>query len=277
MNSKRLLLALCALSVAAPALAGDDFGLWGGLSVEKEISKKFSVDAGLGFRAEENASRATRYDVSVGAAYKWCKWFRMGAGYVYLYSRSPYEVKDKYEEDDAGNLLPGPDGQPVYRGYNVDHAFYRSKHRAYVDAVGKAKAGRFEFSLRERYQYTRYMSASTTRDRYRLEMQPNGTEQIELSKTVKDEKRAKDRHYLRSRLQVEYNIPKCPVDPFVSYELSNNLSDGLALDKKRLMAGADWKITKQHKLGLAYLFEDGNDDDGGDRLHAIEVSYKFSF
>lgn len=277
MDFKRLLITLSALFVTTTAMAGDDFGLWGDISVEKKIDKKLSLDAGLGFRAEENASRASRYDASVGATYKFLKWFRMSAGYVYLYSRSPREVKTKYQENNDGSLKLDNEGQPIYDGYNVDHAYYRSKHRLYLDAVGKVKAGRFEFSLRERYQFTHYMAASTTRDRYRMETQPDGTKEVEFSKSVTDEKRAKDRHYLRSRLQVTYDIPKCPLEPFVSCELSNDLSDKLYLDKTRLGAGADWKITKQHKLGLSYLYENGSDDDEGNGLHAVEVSYKFSF
>ena len=277
MRLNRLLILLAALVIPATGLAGDDFGLWGDVTVEKKLNKKFSIDGGLGFRAEETASRATRYDASLGLTYKWNKHFRLGAGYVYLYSRSPLEVKTKYKENDNDRPVPGPDGQPIYDGYNVDHAFYRSKHRLFIEAVGKVKAGRFEFSLRERYQFTHYMSAETLRDRYRLGADPTDHTRPGYEETVTDFKPAKDKHYLRSRLQVAYDIPKCPVEPFVSYEFSNDLASSLALDKTRLRAGADWKINKQHKLSLSYIFEDGTDDDDGDRLHAIEIGYKFDF
>lgn len=277
MRTSKLLSLVAGLTLATTATAGDDFGLWGEAAVEKKINKQFSIDAALGFRAEENAARASRYDASLGATWKVCKYFRMGAGYVYLYSRSPREVKAKYREDDDGRPVAGADGRPVYQGYNVDHAFYRSKHRVFVEAVGKVKAGRFEFSLRERYQFTHYMSAETLRDRYRLGADPTDHTVAGYEETVTDFKPAKDKHYLRSRLQVAYDIANCPVEPFVSYELSNDLTSTFALDKTRLRAGADWKVSKQHKLSLAYVFEDGADDDDGNRLHAIEVGYKFDF
>ena len=47
-------------------------------------------------------------------------------------------------------------------GYNVDHGYWRSKHRFYVEGTGSLKAGRFKFSLRERYQYTYFMPDDVT-------------------------------------------------------------------------------------------------------------------
>ena len=92
-----------------------------------------------------------------------------------------------------------------------------------------------------------------------------------------DNKAEKRRHYLRSRFVLDYNIPRCPVDPFVTVEFSNNLSEGMNLEKTRYTVGLDWKINKQHTLSLAYLYDDGQDDDSNGKLHVLEVGYKFKF
>ena len=76
---------------------------------------------------------------------------------------------------------------------------------------------------------------------------------------------------------MEYNIKHCAWTPYASYELSNNLSEDFHLDKKRLTLGAEWKITKQHRLDFAYVYDNGADDDARSSDHAISLSYKFKF
>lgn len=273
---RTLLRGICLLAAltALPATASDDFGIWTGIGAEKKFNKKFSVEAGLGFRAEQQLKSAARWDASVGVGYKPWRFLKLSAGYVYLYDRSLQEAKVNYGNKSGRK-----------NGYNVDHGYWRSKHRAYFDVTGKVDAGRFTFSLRERYQMTHSMAATCVRDRYR-DLAPggynkevytwNGENFMSYERTT-DDKGHKNAHYLRSRFQVEYNIRHCPVDPFVSYELSNNLSDALTLDKTRLTVGADWAITKQHKLSLAYIYQNGADDDGNDDIHVIDIGYKFSF
>lgn len=279
-----IILPLSALASALPA-AADDFGLWTEASVQKSITKQFSVDAGLEFRTEDNWRQPTRWAVSAGASYRPSKYLSIGADYVFIHSYSGTEVKTDYKNK------PAADGSLIFNGYNVDHGFWRNKHRTKVEITGKADAGRFTFSLRERYQYTHYMPATITRDRYRGAlpegMTPDnyqgrlypceGTYFTSFEQDTERAKRAKDKHYLRSRLQVEYNIRHCPLTPYLSYELSNDLTSGLRLDKKRLQAGAEWKVSKQHRIDFAYLYEDGADDDSEGNRHVICIGYKFKF
>ena len=75
----RLLLLPLSLS-AATAAAGDDFGIWTGISAEKKINRKFSAEAGIDFRAEQQLKSAARWNASIGIGYKPLKWLRMGAG-----------------------------------------------------------------------------------------------------------------------------------------------------------------------------------------------------
>lgn len=263
--------------------AGDDFGIWSEATIQKDITKKFSVDASLGFRAEDNLQRVARWDLSASLAYKPLGFLTLAASYTFIYGRGGQsaDVNYKNKTDDDGNL--------VANGYNVDHGFWRSRHRASFDITGKLKAGRFEFSLRERYQYTHYVATSTTRDRYRDELpssmldaytgdtwQYNGQTFTSFEQASKS-KAAKDKHFLRSKLQAEYNIRHCPLTPFVSFEFHNDMSDGFALDKSRLTVGTEWKVTKKHRLDFAYVFQHAQDDDADGNLHAISIGYKFKF
>ena len=269
----RLLLLPLSLS-AATAAAGDDFGIWTGISAEKKINRKFSAEAGIDFRAEQQLKSAARWNASIGIGYKPLKWLRMGAGYSYIYDRSPQESKVNYNKTGTRR-----------NGYNVDHGFWRSKHRLYFNITGKIDAGWFTFSLRERYMYTHHMKADCIRDRYRDPLQggyngPTYTwngEQFMNFEQVDNPRKAKNVHYLRSRLQMSYNIRHCPLEPFVSYEFSNDLGNALHLDKTRLMAGSDWKINKKHTLSVAYVYQNGADDDASNDIHVIDIGYKFKF
>lgn len=262
-----------ALSISLPATADDDFGIWTGVGVEKKLSKKFSVEGDLGFRAENKLKSATRWDVGAGVSYKPVKGIKISTGYTYIYARSLQEEKVNFNKSGREN------------GYNVDHGFWRSKHRYYFDVSGKLSTGRFTFSLRERYQYTKFPSAEYTRERFRdpvfggydNEKYTWAGKDFTRHEVTTEEKKSKSTHYLRSRVGVSYNIRHCPLEPFFTYEFYNNFSDGMQLDKKRLSVGSDFKISKQHKLSLAYLFQDGADDDDNNDIHVIEVGYKFSF
>jgi len=269
MRTKALLLSLTALLAAAPAAAGDDFGIWTGVAFQKSFNKRFSVDAGVDYRAEQNLRHVARWDLSVGADYKLTRFLKVGAGYVYILDRNPREVEPHYNKKGQMN------------GYNIDESYWRRKHRAYAEITGKVSAGRFTFSLRERYQFTHFMADSTVRVKWRDKMPPGysgDNYQGYITRTEgMDYKPARNKHFLRSRLMVEYNIRHCPLTPFISYELSNNLSDGFHLDKQRFSVGADWKIKKKHVLSLAYVHEDGADDDTNGNLHAIDIGYKFKF
>lgn len=283
MQSKCIIFVFAAFA-ALPVLAGDDFGLWTEVGVQKDFSKKFSIDAALEFRAEDKVRQASRWAASMGMGYKPVKYFSMGAGYTFIHDYSPEEVKTDYETDDDTGKLD-------FNGYNVDHGYWRNKHRATFDLTGKLPLGRFTLSLRERYQYTHYVATTIYRTRYRSLIPANMIESggysgdyVEFegeyfgkTKVVENEKKAKDRHYLRSRLQLEYNIHHCAWTPYIACETSNDLSDALHLDKTRYMVGTEWKISKQHRLDFVYLYEDGADDDALSDNHAISISYKFKF
>ena len=91
------------------------------------------------------------------------------------------------------------------------------------------------------------------------------------------EKRCKWLHVLRTRLTFEIDKKGWKWTPFLYVESFNNLGDGWHFDKLRASAGVDYALSKRHKIGLGYIFNHENDDDGDENIHAINVSYKFKF
>ncbi len=285
--------ALAAVTLLPQASRADDKGLWTEIGLSKSIGKHFSVDAGVGLRTQDWLGEVSRWDFSVGATYKPAKWFSIGADYVFLHSYTAGQTEEKVKAE-----VDEDDGTTDFKGYNVntDHAYWRNKHRAVLDLTGKVSWGRVTFALRERYQFTHYNPASTTRTQYKYrkplpdgmppesytgELYPYSGEYFRKL-TIEEEareKQGKNRHYLRSRLSVEWNIRHCAWTPYASCELINNATHGedLHLDKTRLCAGAEWRISKRHRLDFAYVYENGHDDDTDGDTHALSISYKLKF
>lgn len=279
MNKRLPLLTLALTSCAFTALA-DDYGVWLGADVQKNITKKWSVDAGLGMRMENKVKDLTRYDIDAGLNYKPLKWLSFSAGYTFIrdYNLESVTYKDK------------ADGKPRP---NVEDAYWRNKHRATFDVSGAwnvAKIGhnKIALTIRERYQYTHFVPTHTIQTNYRGYMNnvPDGYtgnvyyydgNAFSRAERETDGKRSKHKHYLRSRFGLEYNLHHSNWTPYVTYEFSNNLSDQLHLDKERLTVGAEWKVTKHHKLDFAYVYNHGADDDDDNNRHVLSIGYKLKF
>ncbi len=284
MASKKILFAAAlALCSATSAIAQSDFGVWTEIGVEKSFNKKFSLEASVENRMANNATQPQRWNAAIGGSYKPLKWLKLGAGYVFIYNRNFQETEEKYKENDEGEIVLGKDGKPIIEGYNVDHGYWRPRHRAYFDVQGKVDVGRFSISLRERYLYNYYVETEALRDKYRNPSQPGYSGNLYRMEFMKyeqemDTKKAKSKHSLRTRLQVEYDIKGVPLTPFVSCELTNELSNAMQYDKVRAQAGVEWKINKKHILSGAYLYQNENQEIGpNESLHAIKLGYKFKF
>ncbi len=274
---RTLALTLLAAGLGATTASADDFGVWTELGAEKKINKQLSVEGSFDYRADRQLKQTGRWGVAVGLNYKPVKFLKIAGGYAFIRDHYPTTGEPHYNK------------REVINGYNVDHNFWRSKHRFYFDVTGKKGVGRFTFSLRERYQYTHFMGADYRREKLRTPLAEGQSaaegvtvynyagRQFVDSETEMRRKHNKNTHYLRSRLEVDYNIRHCPLTPFVGYEVSNNLSDAMRLDKSRLSIGTDWKINKHHSLSLAYVYQNGHDDDSDDDIHVISIGYGFKF
>jgi opacity protein-like surface antigen len=138
--------------------------------------------------------------------------------------------------------------------FNHEKKDWEIRHRYYFFATGMMDVGRFGFSLRERFQSTKRQGVEETA------------------------KRANPKLYLRSRLKVDYNIPKCKIDPFVSVELFHSLNDpqGNSMDRWRGIAGAEYKLNKKNTFQLYYRYTDHTSDDDSDH-HMLGAGYSFKF
>ena len=260
---KRIILLATALLLTLAASAQDDrFGLWTSVGVDKKITKKWTV--GLEGEMRTQQGHPSRWSIGIGTSYKLTKWLKASAGYE--------QLCDKYNRDSYDYTK---DGQFLVKEKHASYWGFR--HRFNVSLTGEVKVGRFDISLRERWQYTYRPEKTVMRtvtDREYLN--PEGTEWEEYTEEEGKTYRSKGKNVLRQRLQVEYDIRKCPVKPYVSAELFNAWN----IYKVRYAVGADWKINKQHTLGISYKFQDMreySDDDFDPDLHILGLSYKYKF
>lgn len=244
---RRLIASAMIVAMSAGVFAqGDDFGIWTSLGVEKNINKKWSIGAETEYRMRNDARTADRWSIGVDASYKILKWLKASAGYTLLYDNNKEDIS--YNEDGSYN-----NWRPSYWGL---------RHRFNVSATGSVKTGRFKFSLRERWQYT-YRQEKTVQ-RYDFD-----------NEWWEDKLRlGKNKHLLRSRLKIDYDIPKCKVDPYADVELFN----GWSLEKVRYTAGADWKIKKKHTINFFYRYQTihGEEEDMEANCHILGVGYKLN-
>ena len=122
MNLKRLLLILCML-YGGFTLAQAPAGLWGEAEIGYKITSKIKLTLGEEMRLRENLSKIDRFETTLGATYKFNKYFKAGAGYTFI----------KYNH---------PDG------------YWENRQRFYAEAQGEYKVYRVTMSLREKVQST---------------------------------------------------------------------------------------------------------------------------
>ena len=139
--------------------------------------------------------------------------------------------------------------------YNHETKGWEVRHRYYFFATGSYRINRFTVSLRERFQST-----------YRVGVKETS-------------KRANPKLYLRSRLEVEYDIRNCKFEPFASVELYNTLNDpqGNKMNKLKYTAGSKYKLNKRNSLQLYYRYVNFKDDDEGNGKHMIGLGYSDKF
>lgn len=231
-----------------PARAqGDDVGLWLSAGVEKGIGKRWTVGAEGEMRTRDDIGTVDRWSVGVEGEYKIVKGLKVSGGYTLLYDNNA--AKTTYHSDGTPN-----NGRASYWGL---------RHRFNVSLTGKVAWGDIAVSLRERWQYT-YRHEKTV-ERYDYD-----NEWWEDTKV-----KGKGRNVLRSRLRVEYSIPKTHIEPYADVEIFNAWS----LQKTRYTAGIDWRLTKKHGIGIYYRYQnvDDDDEDNDPDSHIIGVEYKFKF
>lgn len=262
---------MCAVAFAMVAMPfsqafandSDDFGVWTSIDASKKLSDKLKLGLEGEFRTTDGLSIVDRRSLGVSLSYKPYKWLKADAGYIYMNAYEPGKTSIKEAFDES------------HINYNVDHAYRANKERLFASLVGSFKAGRLEFSIRERLQYTYTHPAATMEDKHRWEREGGMDGPIkEVVDTDAEYKDSKNNTTLRSRLTVKWDIRKCPIKPFVSAELFTRVDEWHFHDKIRYRAGADYKIDKDNSVSLFYIYQNANDDDEP-AGHAIGASYSF--
>ena len=248
-------LVMSLLTVSPARAQGDDFGIWYDLDIEKRVNNKFDIDFSLGHRSRENHQVADRLNAGIGASYKLTEWLKVSADYSFLYDHN-------HKVNDSGKKYSD---------------FWGLRHRVSVSLTASQQFGRLGISLRERWQYTYRPEKTVDRywnytdeddDRYYGEpvVKNGATEQHTYS--------GKGKSVWRNRLQLKYKVTKM----WRPYLAGESYVAGSGLDKIRLSAGTEIRLSKQHWLDVKYLFQkvyDDDDDEGNKHILGIGYTYKF--
>lgn len=259
----------------------DRYGTWTEIGVTKELPKNFSVGLNTEIRAQEDA----RWSLGGSLDYKPIKYLKFGASYNFIYRYKPENRREHYRDDIIDD--------DHWDGYNVRDAYWSPRHRASLDVTGTVKLWKWlRISVRERYQFTRNSPMEVNDTKYRFNKIYNSNDEFlgyepkrGYPEVEVDEREDKNSNVLRSRLKLEVDKKGWDLSPFVSCEAHNNLNIGnrMILEKVRSSAGLEYKVSKKHKISLAYILTcDIHDDEGAlerihGRTHAFNIGYDFKF
>lgn len=250
---KRLIILLLAVVAALPRLyAQSESGMILGLEVEKKVNKQFGVGLEADYRSRNDFKTTDRWSVGLNADYKLTKWLKADAGYSYL--NTHFGEKNTKSASKAK-------WRPSYWG---------GRHRFHVSLGADYKVwSNLRVSLRERWQYTYRPEKSV--ERWKIDLD-------EKTKSLDSDyvRESKGKHQLRSRLQVEWDQKRALLTPYANVEFYHDMS----VEKIRYTVGTDFKISKQHSVGLYYRFQDMRSSDAEDTdpdMHYFGAGYKFKF
>lgn len=216
---KKIGIFLLVALIAGNSMAQDDEpgGFRSGIAIEKDFSKKFSIGVEGEYRTLGFSLETERYTFGIGTDYEIFKNFKLGIGYEYQ------KVQDSYS---WGFSSLGVDSARVWM---------QPRHRVQGQMSYKYEIGKFSLSLRERAQ------ATYKNDLDRIKQ--NGDTNFA---------RVNPDFTWKNRLKIEYNIPKCKIDPSFSVETYMLLSDpdiaNPYFTKLKYTLGLEYKINKKNSV-----------------------------
>lgn len=260
------LLVLINLLIAIPSKAGDGLALWSSASVEKKLAKGLDVDFETEYRLYDNLSQTDRFSIGTSVSYRL---YRNSAKTLSVKADLGYNFLKTYNE----SSITLKNIENNFQEYNEDEDYYLNKHRGYTSLSTQYEIGRFSFSIRERYQFTYNDSIAVKETKYRYS---SSLDKLYPKETVEEYKSAKKRNVLRSRFEIDYDMPGFKFNPFASIELFNDIDNGLNLDKTRYSVGGNCSLAKVHSLKIYYVYQNNQDDDEPSGS-AIGISYGYEF
>ena len=242
-----LLLALCSLFNPISSLA-DDTGLLLSAEASYKVKKGLNIGFESEFRSRNDFRTADRVSLGTDISYKLLSWLKASAGYSLLIDNNHEKIT--YQDDGVSYN----NWRPSYWGL---------RHRFTVSLTASHKIQRVEISLRERWQYTYRPSKMIDN----FDFDEGVWEDYEV--------RGKGKNVLRSRLQVEWDIPKCKFDPFANVEFHTTRK----LDKTRVIVGVEHSLKKKHVFSVFYRgqFVNNNGKDDESNIHMLGLGYTFKF
>ena len=132
------IVAVLGLTLTAHA-QGNDFGMWYEIGAEKKLSSKWSLGVEGEFRTRNNTKTADRWSAGLSGEYKISKVLKVSAGYLFLYDNNMEEFDLKKDGFRPNKWTP---------------SYWGVRHRFNLSLSGNVDWGRFNFALRERWQYT---------------------------------------------------------------------------------------------------------------------------
>jgi hypothetical protein len=237
-----LILLLCAAFFPTSSIA-DDAGLIVSAGISRKFNKKLSAGFEFEFRSRNTFRTVDRMGLGADVSYKVLPWLKAGAGYNLLIYNNREEIT--YQDDGVS-----------YNNWRP--SYWAIRHRFNVSLTASHKIQRVELSLRERWQYT--YRPSKIIDNF----------DFDEGMWEDHEVRGKGKNVLRSRLQVEWDIPGCKFDPFASVEFHTTRE----LDNTRFILGVEHSLKKTHAFKAYYRYQVNN---GEPNMHYLGMGYTFKF
>jgi hypothetical protein len=234
---------LLALSVMGCFAQSDDFGIWSSADFKKKLFPGFNATIGGEFRSRDDSKKVERWAAIAGLDYEVMKHVKLSAGYVFIYKNIAERTTSK------GNIVS---------------SYWSPYHRGYFGITGDIDFGRFNLSLRERYQYTYRPSKSVAKHDSDGEAKNN------------EEITGKGFNIIRTRPMIQYNIKNSGFKPYASCEFFNSLNNSGAIKKYRIRVGSEYKLNKRNEFDFFYLFQNHSDDDEP-QGHALGIGYTYKF
>ena len=243
---KTIIMLMILLPIGVKAQS-DEFGTWTSVSLDKKLSKQFSLGTELELRTGNNLKNIDRWSAGISGDYRLTKWLKASAGYTYLYDYHP----EAYTYQDDGDLN------------KRTMTYFGSRHRLSVLLTASKDFGKLNVSLRERWQYT-----------YRPEQENKRMDYQHADLGYSYSVRGKATNIWRNKLQLKYKTTGL-LQPYLYGE---TYVSGTGFDKLRLSLGTDLKLSKRSSLNVGYVYQKvyDNDDEEGNK-HVLSIGYKYKF
>ena len=244
---KKTIIMLMILLPIGVRAQSDEFGTWTSVSLDKKLSKQFSLGTELELRTGNNLKNIDRWSAGISVDYRLAKWLKASAGYTYLYDYHP----EAYTYQDDGDLN------------KRTMTYFGSRHRLSVSLTASKDFGKLNVSLRERWQYT-----------YRPEQENMRMDYQHADLGYSYSVRGKATNIWRNKLQLKYKTTGL-LQPYLYGE---TYVSGTGFDKLRLSLGTDLKLSKRSSLNVGYVYQkvyDNVDEEGN--KHVLSIGYKYIF